>query len=57
MCFMSMEMWVRVEALISIIVLFTGLSNLMIFKGLAYMTANYVHSYMIGLIGAVKFLL
>ena len=31
--------------------------SFMIFKGLAYMTANYVHSYMVGSIGAVKFLL
>ena len=57
MCFISMEMWVRVGALISIILLFIGLSNLLIFKRLAYMTANYVHSYMIGQIGTVKFLL
>ena len=31
--------------------------SFMIFKSLAYMTANYVHSYMIGQIGTVKFLL
>ena len=29
----------------------------MTFKGLAYMTANYVHSYMVGPIGTIKFLL
>ena len=58
MCFMSMEMWVRVGALISIYPpIHWPVKSFMIFKSLAYMTANYVHSYIIGQIGTVKFLL
>ena len=32
-----------------------SVKSFMIFKGLAYMTADYVHSYMVGYVGVVKF--
>ena len=49
MCFMSMEMWVRVGALIIYYPpIHWPVKSFVIFKGLAYMTDNYIHSYMIG---------